>query len=75
MYAGEAGCGYMCEECISGGGIWRGLKWNSDFMTNHKEGRESLCTQTMFLNRVSSPPPPGSLGYLIFSPTLFFTGF
>lgn len=73
MYAGEAGCGYMCEECISGGES-RGLKWNSGFMANHKEGWESMCTQTMFLNRVPSPPPPGSLGYLISSPTLFFTG-
>lgn len=73
MYVGEAGCGYRCEECVSGvGEVWRGLNWNSGFMANHKEGWESLCTQTMFLNQVPSPSPPGSLGYLLSSRTRFF---
>lgn len=65
----------MYEECVSkGGGVWKGLHWNSGFLANHKEGWKSLCTQAMFLSQVPLSPPPGSLGHLMSSLTLVFSG-
>lgn len=63
----------MSEECVSkGGGVWKGLNWNSGFLANHKEGWKS---QAMFLSQVPlSSPPPGSLGHLMSSLTPVFSG-